>query len=81
MLKNKCNVIHVHWAIPTGLIGVWVGSLLKKPFIVTVHGSDLRMAIERPGFLEKYLSTYAKMPLTSIVFQKCKKKRWNNWAS
>ncbi|MGA2318556.1 MAG: glycosyltransferase [Thermodesulfobacteriota bacterium] len=53
MFKNKCNVIHVHWAIPTGLIGSWVGSLLKKPFIVNIHGSDLRMAIERPGFLRK----------------------------
>ena len=53
MFKNKCNVIHVHWAIPTGLIGAWVGSILKKPLIVTVHGSDLRMALERPGFLMK----------------------------
>jgi glycosyltransferase involved in cell wall biosynthesis len=53
MFKNKCNVIHAHWAIPTGLIGSWVGSLLKKSLIVTIHGSDLRMAIERPGFLRK----------------------------
>lgn len=53
VLRNRCEMIHVHWAIPTGLIGSWVGSLLKKPFIVTVHGSDLRMAIERPGFLRK----------------------------
>ena len=53
MFKNKCNVIHAHWAIPTGLIGTWVGSLLKKPLIVTIHGSDLRMALERPGFLRK----------------------------
>jgi glycosyltransferase involved in cell wall biosynthesis len=53
MFKNKCNVIHAHWAIPTGLIGAWVGSLLSKPLIVTIHGSDLRMALERPGFLRK----------------------------
>ncbi len=53
MFKNKCNVIHAHWAIPTGLIGLTVGSLLKKPLIVTIHGSDLRMALERPGFLGK----------------------------
>jgi glycosyltransferase involved in cell wall biosynthesis len=51
--KNNCDVIHVHWAIPTGLIGVWVGTLLKKPLIVTIHGSDLRMALDRPGFLRK----------------------------
>src|SRR3989304_5903236 len=29
VFKNRCNVIHAHWAIPTGLIGVWVGALLK----------------------------------------------------
>jgi len=53
VFKNKCDVIHVHWAIPTGLIGAWVGSLLKKPLVVTIHGSDLRMALEKPGFLQK----------------------------
>lgn len=53
VFKNKCDVIHAHWAIPTGLIGIWVGTLLKKPLIVTIHGSDLRMALDRPGFLRK----------------------------
>ena len=53
MFKSKCNLIHVHWAIPTGLIGVLVGSLLKKPVIVTIHGSDFRMAMETSGFLKK----------------------------
>lgn len=51
--KNQCDVIHIHWAIPTGLIGVWIKALLRKPFIVTIHGSDLRMALDRPGFLRK----------------------------
>src|SRR4030042_2858807 len=53
LLKNKCNVIHAHWTIPTGLIGAWVGALLKKPLIVTIHGSDLRLALEKHGFLRK----------------------------
>ncbi len=53
MLKNRCYLIHVHWAIPTGLIGVTVGLLVRKPLIVTIHGSDLRMALERRGFLRK----------------------------
>jgi glycosyltransferase involved in cell wall biosynthesis len=30
-----------------------VGTLLKKPLIVTIHGSDLRMALESHGFLRK----------------------------
>ena len=51
MSKNKCDVIHTHWAIPTGLIGVWVGTLLRKPLAVTIHGSDLRMALESSKFV------------------------------
>ncbi len=52
-LKNKCDLIHVHWAIPTGLIGVWVSQLLRRHFVVTIHGSDLRLALGKPGFLRK----------------------------
>ena len=56
-LKYRCQLIHAHWAIPTGLIGVFVGALCGKPLIVTVHGSDLRMAISR-GFFLKRIFTY-----------------------
>ncbi len=60
VFKNRCHVIHAHWAIPTGLIGAWVGTFLKKPLIVTIHGSDLRMALERPGFLRKIFTYVCK---------------------
>jgi glycosyltransferase involved in cell wall biosynthesis len=52
-LKHKCCLIHAHWAIPTGLIGVWVSMIFRKPLIVTIHGSDLRMALKKKGFLRK----------------------------
>jgi glycosyltransferase involved in cell wall biosynthesis len=53
ILKNRCHLIHVHWAIPTGLIGVWTGRLLRRPVVVTIHGSDFRMAAERSSFITK----------------------------
>jgi glycosyltransferase involved in cell wall biosynthesis len=53
ILRNRCNLIHVHWAIPTGLIGVWAGRLLRKPLVVTIHGSDFRMATENSNLLKK----------------------------
>jgi glycosyltransferase involved in cell wall biosynthesis len=53
VLKNRCNLIHVHWAIPTGLIGGLIKTIIKKPLIVTIHGSDLRMAMEKAGVLKK----------------------------
>ena len=60
MSKNKCDVIHTHWAIPTGLIGVWVGTLLRKPLAVTIHGSDLRMALERSKFVRRLFINVCK---------------------
>ncbi len=53
VLKHPCDLIHVHWAIPTGLIGVLVGGLLRKPVVVTIHGSDFRMAMEGPNLLKE----------------------------
>ncbi len=53
MAKSQCSLIHVHWAIPTGLIGAFVGRLFRKPIVVTIHGSDFRMATERASFLTR----------------------------
>ncbi|NWF91936.1 MAG: glycosyltransferase [Syntrophaceae bacterium] len=55
LLKQKCHLIHVHWVIPTGLIGLVAGTLLRKAFIVTLHGSDLRMAMTKPFLLGIFL--------------------------
>jgi glycosyltransferase involved in cell wall biosynthesis len=52
VLKYKCYLIHTHWAIPTGLIAILTEALLRRPFIVTIHGSDLRLATEKSQFLK-----------------------------
>jgi len=73
VLKNQCELIHVHWAIPTGLIGIWAGRLLRKPVIVTIHGSDFRMATERSSFLTKiflYVCQRAKQIMCVSELQK-----------
>src|SRR3990172_12234291 len=31
LVKHRCQLTHVHWAIPTGLIGTFVGILLRRP--------------------------------------------------
>ena len=53
VLKHRCRLIHAHWAIPTGLIGVLVGSFLKTPLIVTIHGSDFRIGTMKTTILKK----------------------------
>lgn len=49
--KDSCRLIHAHWALPAGLIAVTVGRVLKRPVILTVHGSDARWAFEKKGLL------------------------------
>lgn len=39
--KYNFDILHAHSAIPTGLIGVIVAKILKKPIFITVHGMDV----------------------------------------
>ncbi len=34
------DVIHAHWVIPTGLVAILVGKILKIPVVTTIHGGD-----------------------------------------
>jgi len=51
--KNRCRLIHTHWAIPTGLIGIIASALSRTPHIVTIHGSDFRLAMESSPLLKR----------------------------
>jgi glycosyltransferase involved in cell wall biosynthesis len=53
VFRHKCHLIHAHWVIPTGLIGVLVGAFIKIPLIVTIHGSDYRIIRMKPFILRK----------------------------
>jgi glycosyltransferase involved in cell wall biosynthesis len=53
VLRRRVGLIHVHWAIPIGLVGALCGALTRRPMVVTVHGSDHRMAAEQGGLLRK----------------------------
>ena len=34
-------MIHAHWILPQGFVGVFLKKLFKIPLLVTIHGSDL----------------------------------------
>ncbi|MBW7998195.1 MAG: glycosyltransferase family 4 protein [Candidatus Glassbacteria bacterium] len=50
---QDCRLIHAHWAFPAGLIGLAAARLTGKPLMLTVHGSDWRMAAGRGGAIRK----------------------------
>ncbi len=49
ILRHGCGLVHAHWAFPAGLIGLAAARATGRPLILTVHGSDQRLAAERGG--------------------------------
>lgn len=42
IIKNEnIGMIHAHWILPQGFVGVFLKKLFRIPLLVTVHGSDL----------------------------------------
>lgn len=39
-IRLRPDVVHGHWVLPTGLIALLVSRMLRRPFVVTAHGSD-----------------------------------------
>lgn len=45
--KNQCEVILVHWLVPTGLIAALANIVLRKKLVIMIHGSDLNNYAQR----------------------------------
>jgi glycosyltransferase involved in cell wall biosynthesis len=52
--KNKFDVIHVHWIIPQGVIGVLIKFIWGIPVVVTVHGTDV-FALKRLSWFKRFV--------------------------
>ncbi len=39
--KKKIDLIHAHWSLPQGLLGIMAKYALKVPCVTTLHGSDI----------------------------------------
>ncbi|MHB1446455.1 MAG: glycosyltransferase [Acidimicrobiales bacterium] len=45
---ERVDVIHAHWWLPAGLVGVGAARASGAPLVITCHGSDVEL-IRRPG--------------------------------
>jgi len=48
--QYSCDVIHVHWVLPNGPMGLLVGKISQVALVVSVHGSDVFFARHNPLF-------------------------------
>ncbi len=47
---KNIDLIHAHWILPGGIVGMVISVLLSKPLVVSSHGTDLFIA-KKFGFL------------------------------
>ena len=52
VVSRGCRLIHAHWAFPAGLVGLAASKLTGRKLILTVHGSDWRLAQDRGGLTQ-----------------------------
>jgi len=60
--RNTFDVVHTHFAVPTGPLGQWIANRLRIPNVLTVHGGDLydpskRMSPHRHFWLRRAVSS------------------------
>ena len=41
MKRGNFDVIHAHWSLPQGLVGVFCKGIFQIPCVTTIHGSDI----------------------------------------
>jgi teichuronic acid biosynthesis glycosyltransferase TuaC len=64
--RKKIDLIDAHSIIPDGFASVLLGRLLKKPVIVTVHGSDLYKNSKSPW--NRFLIRYTLRQSSAVIF-------------
>jgi glycosyltransferase involved in cell wall biosynthesis len=47
--RERYDLVHAHWWFPAGVVAVGVRAFDDVPFVVTLHGSDIRLADSFPG--------------------------------
>ena len=66
--KHRFDVIHAHWLLPNGFISAVVNRLLKIPYVITLHGSDIFVSKQNLIFknMAKWTLKHAAM-VTSVT--------------
>ena len=60
--KEKIDIIHAHWWVPSGVMAFIVAKLTGRPYIITCHGTDVHILTKFNFFT----------PLAQLVFNHAK---------
>lgn len=63
----EADVVHAHWWFPGGLVARGLRSHVGIPYVVTMHGSDIRLAGAAPGAAKLFRSVSRRAAAMTTV--------------
>lgn len=48
--RQHADAIYAHWVIPNGVVGALLAKQLRRPLLLSLHGSDIYFALRQPAF-------------------------------
>lgn len=45
--KSRYDIIHGHWVVPNGIVAAFVARLVRRPLVISLHGSDVFFALKQ----------------------------------
>ena len=63
----QADVLHAHWWFPGGLVARAVRARTGTPYVVTMHGSDVRLASSAPGAGSLFRTVVRRAAATTTV--------------
>lgn len=45
--KTRYDIIHGHWVVPNGVVAAFVAHLVRRPLVISLHGSDVFFALKQ----------------------------------
>jgi glycosyltransferase involved in cell wall biosynthesis len=46
--RERVQLVHAHWWFPGGIVARLIRTVMRIPYLVTLHGSDVRLALASP---------------------------------
>ncbi len=75
--KERFDLIHAHWAFPSGLIGTIIKNFNNIPLITTLHGTEIFLGdkYKIAGYLMKYCLKYSDAVIANSSYTMWKSKK------
>jgi len=58
--KARYDIIHGHWVVPNGIVAASVARLVRRPLVISLHGSDVFFALKQRVLRKAAETTFAQ---------------------